>query len=168
LFQYDIHGKPGLWLDEFWNPLKDNEETKAFAERLVAGVLEHKKDLDALIGRYATNWKISRMQIVDRNILRIGAYELLWLDDMPAKVTVNEAIEMAKDFGDNEAAKFVNGILDRVLVSEPRLTSHAALTPEQRAAQGMPDGLVRVSLGIEDVEDVIADFTRALRQPSRA
>jgi len=54
------------------------------------------------------------------------------------------------------------------LVSEPRLTSHAALTPEQRAAQGMPDGLVRVSLGIEDVEDVIADFTRALRQPSRA
>ncbi|TKS60886.1 MAG: N utilization substance protein B [Nitrospira sp.] len=121
LFQYDIHGKPGLWLDEFWNPLKDNEETKAFAERLVAGVLEHKKDLDALIGRYATNWKISRMQIVDRNILRIGAYELLWLDDMPAKVTVNEAIEMAKDFGDNEAAKFVNGILDRVLVSEPRL-----------------------------------------------
>lgn len=54
------------------------------------------------------------------------------------------------------------------LVSEPRLTSHAALTPEQRAAQGIPDGLVRISLGIEDVEDVIADFTRALRQPSRA
>ena len=121
LFQYDIHGKPGLWLDEFWKPVKHNEETKAFAERLVAGVLEHKKDLDALIGRCASHWKISRMQIVDRNILRIGAYELLWLDDVPAKVTVNEAIELAKDFGDEKAAKFVNGILDKVFATEPRL-----------------------------------------------
>jgi len=121
LFQYDIHGKPGLWLDEFWKPLKDTEETKTFAEQLVAGVLEHKKDVDTLIGRYATNWTISRMQIVDRNILRIGAYELLWLDEVPAKVTMNEAIELAKDFGDDEAAKFVNGVLDKVLASEPRL-----------------------------------------------
>jgi N utilization substance protein B len=126
LFQYDIHGKPGLWLDVFWKPLKDTEETKTFAERLVAGVLEHKKELDGLIGRYATNWKISRMQIVDRNILRLGAYELLWLDDVPAKVTVNEAIELAKDFGDDEAAKFVNGILDKVLATEPRLDAKRA------------------------------------------
>lgn len=121
LFQYDIHGKPGVWLDEFWKPLKDNEETKAFAERLVNGVMEHKKDLDALIGRYATNWKVSRMQVVDRNILRLGAYELLWLDEVPAKVTMNEAIELAKDFGDEEAAKFVNGILDKVLATESKL-----------------------------------------------
>jgi N utilization substance protein B len=121
LFQYDIHGKPGVWLDEFWNEYKADEDVKAFAEQLVAGVLQHKKDLDALIGKYATNWKVSRMQIVDRNILRLGAYELLWLDDMPAKVTVNEAIELAKDFGDEEAAKFVNGILDKVLATEPRL-----------------------------------------------
>jgi N utilization substance protein B len=121
LFQYDIHGKPGLWLDEFWKPLKDDEESRAFAERLVAGVQEHKKDLDALIGRYATNWKISRMQIVDRNILRLGAYELLWLNDVPARVTINEAIELAKDFGDEEAAKFVNGILDKILATEAKL-----------------------------------------------
>lgn len=121
LFQYDIHGKPGLWLEEFWKPLKSNEETKAFAERVVAGVLDKKKELDVLIGKYATNWKVSRMQIVDRNILRIGAYELLWLDEVPAKVTMNEAIELAKDFGDDEAAKFVNGILDKVLASEPTL-----------------------------------------------
>jgi N utilization substance protein B len=94
---------------------------KAFAVRLVNGVLEHKKDLDTLIGKYATNWKVSRMQIVDRNILRLGTYELLWLEDVPAKVTVNEAIELAKDFGDEEAARFVNGILDKVLAMEPRL-----------------------------------------------
>lgn len=126
LFQYDIHGKPGLWLDEFWKPLKDSEESKAFAERLVAGVQEKKKELDALLGKYATNWKVSRMQIVDRNILRIGAYELLWLDEVPAKVTMNEAIELAKDFGDDEAAKFVNGILDKVLSTDPRLAAKRA------------------------------------------
>ena len=121
LFQYDIHGKPGLWLEEFWKPLKADEETKAFAERLVAGVLDKKKELDRLIGTYAVNWTINRMQIVDRNILRIGTYELLWLDEVPAKVTMNEAIELAKDFGDEEAAKFVNGILDKVLATESRL-----------------------------------------------
>ena len=123
LFQYDIHGKPGVWLDEFWKQCKAADDVKAFAERLVAGVLEHKKDLDSLIGRYATNWKISRMQIVDRNILRLGAYELLWLDEVPAKVTVNESIDLSKDFGDDEAAKFVNGILDKVLATETKLES---------------------------------------------
>ena len=126
LFQYDIHGKPGLWLEEFWKPLKADEETRAFAERLVAGVLEKKKELDQLIGRYAVNWTIARMQIVDRNILRIGAYELLWLNEVPAKVTVNEAIELAKDFGDDEAAKFVNGILDKLLSSDQRLEAKRA------------------------------------------
>lgn len=126
LFQYDIHGKPGVWLDEFWKPLKDSEATKEFAEQLVAGVREHLKDLDALIGKYAANWKIGRMQVVDRNILRLGAYELLWLAEVPAKVTVNEAIELAKDFGDDEAAKFVNGILDKVLATEPKLEAKRA------------------------------------------
>jgi len=121
LFQYDIHGRPGLWLDVFWEKNEATDEVKAFAEQLVAGVLEKKKELDALIGKYATNWKISRMPIVDRNILRAGVYELLWMADVPAKVTVNEAIELAKSFGDDDASKFVNGILDQVLTKEPRL-----------------------------------------------
>jgi N utilization substance protein B len=121
LFQYDIHGKPGVWLEEFWKQYGASEDVKAFAEQLVNGVLEHKNDLDVLIGKYATNWKVSRMQIVDRNILRLGTYELFWLDEVPAKVTVNEAIELAKDFGDDEAAKFINGILDKVLATEARL-----------------------------------------------
>lgn len=123
LFQYDIHGKPGVWLDEFWRQCHASEDVKTFAERLVGGVLEHKKDLDSLIGKYATNWKVSRMQILDRNILRLGAYELLYLDEVPAKVSVDEAIELAKDFGDEEAAKFVNGILDKVLATETKLES---------------------------------------------
>jgi N utilization substance protein B len=121
LFQYDIHGKAGLWLDEFWKECKAGDDVRLFAENLVAGVLKHKKELDALIGRYSTNWLVSRMQIVDRNILRLATYELLWLDEVPAKVTLNEAIELAKDFGDEEAAKFVNGILDKALASESAL-----------------------------------------------
>ena len=126
LFQYDIHGKPGLWLDVFWKENIATDEVRAFAERLVSGVLEKKKELDAVVGKYATNWKVSRMPIVDRNILRAGAYELLWMDDVPAKVTVNEAIELAKTFGDDAASKFVNGILDQVLAKDPRLEAKRA------------------------------------------
>jgi transcription antitermination protein NusB len=133
LFQYDIHGKPGLWLDVFWKENEATEEVKAFTERLVAGVLEKKKELDALIGTYATNWKVSRMPIVDRNILRAGVYELLWMDDVPAKVTVNEAIELAKSFGDDDASKFINGILDQVLSKE------LALAVKRREVSGMTD-----------------------------
>ena len=121
LFQYDIHGKPGLWLEEFWKQYPLEEGPKTFTDQLVDGVLTHRKELDTLIGRYATNWKVSRMPIVDRNILRAGIYELLWMPDVPAKVTMNEAIELAKSFGDDEASKFVNGVLDKVLNSETRL-----------------------------------------------
>lgn len=126
LFQYDIHGKSGLWLDVFWKENEATDQSRAFAEQLVAGVLEQKHELDALIGKYATNWKISRMPIVDRNILRAGVYELLWMDDVPAKVTVNEAVELAKSFGDDEASKFVNGVLDQVLNKELTLAAKRA------------------------------------------
>jgi transcription antitermination protein NusB len=88
------------------------------------------KDLDALLAKYATNWKVSRMPIVDRNILRAGLYELMWMDDVPANVTMDEAIELAKSFGDEEASKFVNGVLDKVLATEARLAEKRA-TPEK-------------------------------------
>ena len=130
LFQYDVHGKPGLWLDEFWKPLEVDAETRAFAEQIVAGVLDKKKELDATLAKYATNWKVSRMPIVDRNILRAGLYEFFWMDDVPAKVTLDEAVELAKSFGDEEASKFVNGVLDKILATEPKLEQKRA-TPER-------------------------------------
>ncbi|CUQ66770.1 transcription antitermination factor NusB [Candidatus Nitrospira inopinata] len=126
LFQYDIHGEAGPWLEEFWKPLKADQGTRAFTERLVAGVLNNKAELDRLLGKYATNWKVSRMPIVDRNILRAGLYELLWLDDVPARVTLDEAVKLAKSFGDDEASKFINGVLDKVLVTESRLAAKRA------------------------------------------
>lgn len=121
LFQHDIHGKADVHLDEFWHEYSASDESKAFAEQLVQGVLEHKKELDATIGKYATNWTVSRMPVVDRNILRAGLYELLWLDEVPAKVTMDEAIELAKSFGDHDASKFVNAVLDKALATELRL-----------------------------------------------
>jgi N utilization substance protein B len=130
LFQYDIHGKPGLWLDEFWKPLQIDEDTKAFAEQIVAGVLQRKAEIDAVLAKYAINWKVSRMPIVDRNILRAGLYEFFWMDDVPAKVTLDEAVELAKSFGDEEASKFVNGVLDKVLASEPKL-EQKRVSPER-------------------------------------
>ncbi|HEX5647598.1 MAG TPA: transcription antitermination factor NusB [Nitrospira sp.] len=130
LFQYDIHGKPGLWLDEFWKPLQADEDTKVFAEQIVAGVIQRKAEIDAVLAKYATNWKVSRMPIVDRNILRAGLYEFFWMDDVPAKVTLDEAVELAKSFGDEEASKFVNGVLDKVLASEPKLEQKRA-NPER-------------------------------------
>jgi N utilization substance protein B len=126
LFQHDIHGKADLRLDEFWREYSVSDETKAFAERLVKGVVEHKKELDATIGKYATNWTVSRMPIVDRNILRAGLYELLWLDEVPAKVTIDEAIELAKSFGDDDASKFVNAVLDKALATESQLDAKRA------------------------------------------
>lgn len=126
LFQHDIHGKRGVKLDEFWKEYATEDETKLFAEQLVKGVLDHQKDLDGLIGRYATNWKVSRMPIVDRNILRAGLFEFLWMDEVPARVTMDESIELAKSFGDDEASKFVNGVLDKVLSTEPRLAEKRA------------------------------------------
>lgn len=133
LFQWDIHGKAGDWLQDFWTQHPTAEPVKTFTEQLVEGVRTHKAEIDKLIGVHATNWKVSRMPIVDRNILRAALYELLFLADVPAKVTVNEAIELAKRFADDETKKFVNGILDQMLKSDPRLEGKRAESAAQPA-----------------------------------
>ena len=90
-------------------------EAKAFATRIVRGAVDGRDELDALVQRASRNWRLERMARVDRNLLRIGAWELAHADDVPAKVAINEAIEIAKRFGTAESPAFVNGILDRVL-----------------------------------------------------
>lgn len=96
----------------------DDAETIAFAEQLVRGVAEHKDALDQLIAECSTNWKLPRMAVVDRNILRMAAFELRHVDDVPPKVTLNEAIEIAKRYGTADSSAFINGILDRVATLE--------------------------------------------------
>ena len=89
-------------------------EVKKYAEVLVRGVSDKITDLDQVIEQFAEHWKINRMACVDRNILRLSAYEIIYVDDVPPKVAMNEAIELAKKFGDSDSPKFVNGILDKV------------------------------------------------------
>jgi N utilization substance protein B len=88
-------------------------EAQPFAEKLVRGVRQHLGDIDAQIQSASKNWRIERMARVDRNLLRLALYELKYADDVPAKVAINEAIEIAKRFGTAESGAFVNGILDR-------------------------------------------------------
>jgi transcription antitermination protein NusB len=91
----------------------DLGDIQPFAEKLVRGVREHLTELDAQIQGASKNWRLERMARVDRNLLRLALYELKHVDDVPAKVAINEAIEIAKRYGTNESSAFVNGILDR-------------------------------------------------------
>jgi N utilization substance protein B len=106
-------------VDNFWIDQKEADaEIKEFTSRLVFGVNQNLDDIDEKISFYATNWQLKRMAIIDRNILRLGLYELLYAEDIPPKVTINEAVELAKKFGDVESSKFVNGILDKIHKTE--------------------------------------------------
>ena len=89
-----------------------------FCKRLVGGVQENLKAIDEKISQYATNWQLKRMAVIDRNILRLGVFELHYAPDIPPKVTINEAVELAKKYGDLESGKFVNGILDKIHKTE--------------------------------------------------
>lgn len=92
----------------------DGLESDAFFEQLVYGVLENKEKIDEMITRHLVNWKLDRLANVDRAILRLSAYEMAFVDEIPASVSMNEAIELAKQFGDDKSAKFINGVLSNI------------------------------------------------------
>lgn len=115
LYQLEIaHGTPESAADEYFQWNQEPEEVMSFARMLITGIWSYKSELDEIIKKFAENWEIDRMAIIDRNILRLGCYEIMHVGDIPPKVSINEAIELGKKFGDVESAKFVNGILDRV------------------------------------------------------
>jgi N utilization substance protein B len=93
-------------------------ETTQFAEQLVRGVRSEQPQIDELIQKSSTHWKLDRMARVDRNILRLGVYELLRRGDVPVRVTLNEAVELGKKYGSEESSAFVNGVLDKIANSE--------------------------------------------------
>ena len=116
LYQCDITHKPILaTAEEFLsNQNIKQDEIIEFTKRLALGVQEHSTQIDEKISQYATNWEIKRMAIIDRNILRLGIFELLYTPDVPPKVSINEAIELAKKYGDIDSSKFINGVLDKI------------------------------------------------------
>ncbi len=101
-------------LEEFWKDHPNLPEVKEFAECLVQGTVEHGPEIDAMIAANATHWSLARIAPVERNILRLATYEFLNRSDVPEKVAINEAIELAKLYGSEESGAFVNGILDQI------------------------------------------------------
>lgn len=91
-----------------------SDEAVAYARQLIEGVQEHHADIDALIAKYADRWAIERMPVVDRTVLRIALFELLWGNDVPVAVAINEAVELAKQLSTDDSGRFVNGLLGRI------------------------------------------------------
>ena len=115
LYQLDMMKQPlDQVLSSFWELHPAPDEVREFSERLVHGTSERLEQIDRTIERYAENWQLHRMAIVDRNILRFATCELLFMDEIPPKVTINEAVNIAKKYSQDEAGKFVNGILDKI------------------------------------------------------
>lgn len=115
LFQLDFSSiKLAEALSFYWSANLVLPEIREFAEYLCRGTVDNRTEIDSLIEKFSTNWKISRMTAVDRNILRLAAFELAYVKDIPHSVTMNEALEIAKKYGTEESSAFINGILDKI------------------------------------------------------
>jgi len=101
-------------LTRFQEHFLSDGEADDFLKRLVLGVLEHFPEMDRLIEQYSEHWRLDRIDMIDRNILRIALFELLYCEEIPPKVTINEAIDLGKRFGSEDSGSFINGILDRI------------------------------------------------------
>ena len=119
LYQCDITKRPleavlvDYWTFDDTKDIKD-EEIKGYAALLSRGINAQITGIDEKISEYATNWQLKRMAVIDRNVMRLGLFELKYSKDIPPKVAINEAVELAKKYGDLESSKFVNGILDKI------------------------------------------------------
>ncbi len=118
LFYIDMgRNDPKEMLARFCDNFTPPSKALPFFLKLVNGVVEHRSEIDEIIERFSSNWKISRMPCVDRNIIRIAAYEMFYCPDIPATVSINEAIDIGKKFGSEESGAFINGILDSIRMS---------------------------------------------------
>jgi len=118
LYQIEITGDPSVAAVElFLQHFEGNAMAKGFARRLVSGTVSQRAEIDRLVDQATENWKLERLAKVEYVLLRLAAYELVFCADIPTSVTLDEAIEIAKRFGGEESAGFINGVLDRVAQS---------------------------------------------------
>jgi N utilization substance protein B len=116
LYQFDLSGNPPEMIVETFEELqKSKPNTREFATKIFHGTVQNLEALDDMIQAQAENWRLSRMAVVDRNIIRMSVYEFLHEDDTPKLVIIDEAIEIAKKFGTDKSSQFINGILDGIL-----------------------------------------------------
>ena len=115
LFQLEFAGRDRLSVpDDFWVGKEDKEDLKSFTQELFKGTTEHLEEIDGIIRGAAENWDLMRMATVDRNILRFAVFEIVYRQDIPSAVTINEALEIAKKYSSQESAPFINGLLDKI------------------------------------------------------
>ena len=126
LYQYDVYIEQNKELNNFDEQLEgffitqdviNDIEIKDFFIVLAKGVCDNRDSIDEIISKYSDNWKVSRISRIDINILRIAIYEMLNLSNIPPPVTINEAVDIAKKYGNNESGSFINGIVDRVRIA---------------------------------------------------
>lgn len=119
IYSWDINNEP---IDELltfsWKKEEINSDVSDFARLLAAGTVENIESIDAVIGKHIRNWEFDRLAKVDLAILRVAVFEILFQEDVPAGVSINEAIEIAKSFGADESYKFINGVLDNIRRTE--------------------------------------------------
>ena len=133
LYQLDLRGDDLLGeASQFIRGEERDAETASFALRLVQGTFENRPQIDESIQKVAQNWNIPRMAVVDRNVLRLATYELLYCKDIPPKVAINEAIELGKRYSTEKSSAFINGILDKI---KDRARSGAAGPGVEQGAQ---------------------------------
>lgn len=117
LYEWDFNGKASSPVELLKTNLSEfapDFEDEGFAESIIQGVMDHLDEINAAITKYAPEWPLEQITIVDRNVLRIGVYELTYCRDIPPKVAINEAIEVAKGFGGESSGRFVNGVLGAI------------------------------------------------------
>ena len=122
-------------LDLFWSNFVAPKAAKEFAAFLVQGTCEHKEELDKLIAGCSDNWSLGRMSKVDINILRLAVFEFLYCDDIPPKVTLNEAVDLGKTFGSENSGSFINGILDALNLKLNKKNATNLLDRKSRPSQ---------------------------------
>jgi transcription antitermination factor NusB len=115
LYRLDLVGdEPENTIAEILLRKNPSEEAETYLRRLVDATMGHQQEIDAALRKHLKRWRLERLTVLDRAILRLAAAELLYFDDVPPKVSINEAVEVAKKYGDDEAGKFVNGVLDGI------------------------------------------------------
>lgn len=123
LFAWDFNGKKNdnvnALIDENFENFAPQFDDHGFVRETIKNILEHNEEIDDYIRRYATEWPLEQITIVDRNVLRIGIYELLYSENIPPRVAINEAIEIAKAFGGESSGKFINGVLGAIYKDIP-------------------------------------------------
>jgi len=122
LYQMEVNPvDPQEALELFWRNLSASQPVKEFVGRIIAGVHGKREEIDKLIKKHSEHWRLERMDRVDKSILRMGVFEILFCDDIPARVAMNEAVDLGKKFGAEESGAFINGILDKISKTEGKV-----------------------------------------------